>query len=301
MKYLLPTILLAGCVPATPPIHVHERPWLNPALSYSSVVDAQGNVYATVTIGGREWMAEDLRSTHYQNADSIPSLTDSSSWVMSRTGGAAVFSNDAGRRPPFGLLYNGYAVLDPRNVCPAGWHVPTDAEWRDLEQAAGMPAWATLQADIRGEDRDIGSALKARIGWDTLNGSSTNSLGFSGLPGGMHQWVGGYQARGQRGSWWTSTSHGVDSVWTRTLPTPLYAFLDPVVGDTQIVVSDKVGVFREPASRTDGRAVRCIKDLPAQGTPAWDLDTPTNDRTHIPNPLHHETAPPDPLAAAADR
>ena len=85
--------------------------------------------YPTVVLGnGQEWMAENLRTTTYANGDPIPNVTDPNQWGALTTGAWAHYNNDSQYENPYGKLYNWYAVDDSRNVCPTGWHVPSDAE-----------------------------------------------------------------------------------------------------------------------------------------------------------------------------
>jgi uncharacterized protein (TIGR02145 family) len=282
MRYLPPLLLLllVGCADATDPvINVSERPWLDTALTYNSVVDVEGNVYPTITIGGREWMVENLRTTKYQNGDRIPQL-DSSGLVGASAGGWSHYMNDTTTDLPYGLLYNGYTVRDPRNVCPAGWHVPTDSEWGELELAVGLKKWELDQFGIRGEHDDVGSLLKTVNYWDTaiVDVPGTNQFGFSGLPAGTFNRYSGYYGRGETGTWWTSNEQGADSVLTRTLTIPVYYWEDPVVGDMQMVVSDRVGIIREVISKNAGLSIRCVKDQPTNGPRAWDLN-PSDERS----------------------
>jgi len=94
--------------------------------------------YASIELGnGQEWMAENLRTNIYANGDPIPNVTDNAQWNVLNTGAWAHFNNDSQYENPFGKLYNWYAVADLRNICPTGWHVPTEAEWTVLTDYLG--------------------------------------------------------------------------------------------------------------------------------------------------------------------
>ncbi|MBI1193800.1 MAG: hypothetical protein GC205_11605 [Bacteroidetes bacterium] len=95
----------------------------------SVVVDVEGNVYSTVQIGSQCWMRENLKTGRYANGDSIPTGLTNSEWAMTLEGASCSYSDLIANENIYGRLYNWYAVDDPRSVCPAGWHVPTDAEW----------------------------------------------------------------------------------------------------------------------------------------------------------------------------
>jgi hypothetical protein len=104
----------------------------NPAKTYGSMTDQQGNVYKTIVIGSQEWMAENLKTSIYRNGEAIANVTDDSQWQVLTTGAWCYYNNDNQFNCPHGKLYNWYAVADPRNLCPTGWHVPTDGEWNVL-------------------------------------------------------------------------------------------------------------------------------------------------------------------------
>jgi uncharacterized protein (TIGR02145 family) len=97
---------------------------LNSLAFCQTVTDIDGNVYQTVTIGNQIWMAENLKVTHYRNGDEIPNVTVQEDWKNLTTGAYCNYNNVA----VYGRLYNWLAVNDNRNIAPAGWHVPSDAE-----------------------------------------------------------------------------------------------------------------------------------------------------------------------------
>lgn len=105
----------------------------NSNLTYGSMTDQDGNNYKTIVIGGREWMAENLKVSHYRNGDAIPVLSDSTAWVNTSSGATSWYNNDSvANTCPYGKLYNWYAVHDARGLCPSGWNVPSDSEWTKL-------------------------------------------------------------------------------------------------------------------------------------------------------------------------
>jgi uncharacterized protein (TIGR02145 family) len=171
-----------------------------------------GYTYEAVEIGGQCWFAENLQTTLYANGDVIPAGLTEGEWNDTSAGATAVYGegssscsylnfdidacDEVQSLEAYGRLYNWYAVDDARGLCPAGWHVPTDGEWTDLED------YITSQ----GFDGTEGTALKSTSGW-TLNGNGTDDFGFSALPGGYRYYNNGiFINAGANGSWWSSSS-----------------------------------------------------------------------------------------------
>ena len=96
------------------------------------VTDFDGNNYTTVIIGNQEWIGENLRASHYSNGEIISNITNINQWSNLTTGAWAHYNNDIQFENPYGKLYNWYAVVDTRNICPSGWHVPSDNDWNEL-------------------------------------------------------------------------------------------------------------------------------------------------------------------------
>jgi uncharacterized protein (TIGR02145 family) len=183
-----------------------------------SVTDIDGNTYQTVQIGTQTWMAENLKTTKYRNGDPIPTNLTDAAWNAATTGAYAIYNNDAFNNTTYGKLYNWYAVTDSRNLCPVGWHVPTDTEWKTLEIFLGM---STADADLtggRGNAENVGGKLKSTsILWTAPNTGATNESGFSGLPGGLRDGNGSYYYIGFYGYWWSSTESSTADAWSRYL------------------------------------------------------------------------------------
>ena len=109
-----------------------SRTALDSGFKTGTVTDIDSNTYQTVKIGNQWWMTENLKVTHYRNGNAIPNVTDDSAWSSLTTGAYCIYNHDESNATTYGRLYNCYAVTDSRNIAPAGWHVPTDAEWTTL-------------------------------------------------------------------------------------------------------------------------------------------------------------------------
>jgi uncharacterized protein (TIGR02145 family) len=197
------------------------------------VTDQNGNSYTTIILNnGQEWMAENLRTTTYANGDPIPNVTDNTAWTQLTTGAWAHYDNDSSYDSPYGKLYNWYAVADPRNVCPAGWHVPTDAEW-------------TVLTDDLGGTTVVGGKMKSTGTqyWNAPNTGATNEIGFSGLPGGFRNGnSGNFAFLGNNGCWWSASESGAESAWYRGL------------------FNNNADINRSTSIKRNGFSVRCLRD-----------------------------------------
>ena len=103
-----------------------------------NVKDIDGNSYKTVKIGEQIWMAENLKVNRYRNGDKIPTGYTRKDWYELKTGAYTFNDDNPANFGIYGNLYNWYAVDDHRGLSPEGWHIPTDDEWRKLEQYLGM-------------------------------------------------------------------------------------------------------------------------------------------------------------------
>ncbi len=158
------------------------------------VTDIDGNVYDTVTIGTQVWLKENLNTTHYCNGDDIPNVTDNKAWSNLTTGAFCDYNNTENDSTIYGRLYNWYTIDDPRNLCPTGWHVPSDAEWTTLTAYLGGKAIAG------GKLKEVGFTH-----WRRPNTAATNETGFTALPGGYRGCNGSWDNIRSIGHWWSST------------------------------------------------------------------------------------------------
>ncbi len=204
----------------------------------TKVADIEGNLYGVVYIGNQVWITENLKTTRLNDNSSIPEVADDSTWVHLSAPAFCWLRNDIQYKDVYGALYNWFTV-ETGKLCPAGWHVPSDDEYKTLEQTLGM---STAQLDLlewRGTDQ--GTKMKSTTGWaDGENG--TNTSGFTALPGG-YRWAknGAFNGIGMISYWWSSELNE-DYGWYRRLD------------------GSSAGVYRSGTSKTGGKYIRCIKD-----------------------------------------
>jgi uncharacterized protein (TIGR02145 family) len=199
-----------------------------------TVTDIDGNVYSTVQIGNQCWTQSNLKVSKYRNGDIISTGLSSTAWLNTASGAYAIYNNDPVNNGLYGKLYNHYAVMDARGLCPTGWYVPTDGEWTSLETTLGGSSVA-------------GGALKSTAtqptpgGWNSPNMGATNSSGFTAGPGGVRGNDGSFHNVGDGGVWWSSSLFS-NTAWTR--------HLDATYGTIRRLYNNK----------SNGFSVRCISD-----------------------------------------
>jgi uncharacterized protein (TIGR02145 family) len=211
----------------------------NTNLTYGSMTDQDGNVYKTIVIGTQEWMAENLKASHYRNGDVIPIVTNNATWAGLTTGAISWYITDSTTyNCPYGKLYNWYAVADSRHVCPSGWHEPIDIEWSTLINYLDPNANGGANVNTAGgKMKSFGTQY-----WASPNTAGDNSSGFSGLPGGQREYNGIFTDNANTGYWWSSNEFNNNSAKHSSLT----SFLDDAyMGD---------------AGKINGFSVRCIKD-----------------------------------------
>jgi uncharacterized protein (TIGR02145 family) len=199
-----------------------------------NITDAENNTYKTVTIGSQQWMAENLKVSKYSDGTKIPNITDNTQWKYLTTGAWAYYDNDVANNAKYGKLYNWYAVSKTtngnKNVCPTGWHVPTDAEW-------------TVLTDYLGGESVAGGKMKeVETSWNSPNTDATNTSLFSALPGGLRYDDGSSRVIRFYGGWWSSTENFTTNA--------IYRNLLNYVGYAN----------RNHFSKKGGFSVRCLRD-----------------------------------------
>jgi uncharacterized protein (TIGR02145 family) len=164
-----------------------------------------GTAYKFVTIGKQVWMAENLA-------------------FKPTTGNYWAYDNNGSNVDKYGYLYDWQTAC---NVCPTGWHLPSDAEWTQLTDFMGG---------------DTGTKLKTKSGWSN-NGNGTNDYGFSALPGGNRYDQGLFKFIGHLGLFWSSTESSTNNAWNRG------------------IVYDYSNVRRFGYNKQNGFSIRCLRDL----------------------------------------
>ena len=211
--------------------------------SIAEAVSSNSDSLGDVTIGNQVWMASNLHTFYFRNGDPIPIVKTDEAWeeaARNEQPACCYYENEAENGQKYGLLYNRYAVNDPRGLAPEGYHIPSDEEWTEL-------------SDFLGGEENAGYQMKANAGWhsydgDTictvcqnwspqkkagekcstcndsrkiekvLSGNGSNSSGFSGLPGGYRCFNdycgtnGNFESIGNSGCWWSATEDGTDDI-----------------------------------------------------------------------------------------
>ncbi|MGD0582981.1 MAG: fibrobacter succinogenes major paralogous domain-containing protein [Bacteroidales bacterium] len=199
------------------------------------LIDIDQNVYSTVIIGSQTWMGKNLQVAHFSNGDPIPTTTPETLDISSDENSPLYFwdaNGDPAATVIYGSLYTWYAVTDTRNVCPTGWHVPSDVEWSQLENAVGGYLYAA-------------SFLKESGNTDWLspyNTDANNLSCFTALPAGYRPATGGFALLQNEAHFWTSTESEATKGWERAMTATSFS-------DT-----------RQGAAKNSGQSVRCIKD-----------------------------------------
>lgn len=185
----------------------------------------------SVTIGTQVWMTKNLDVATFRNGDPIPQAKTNDEWQKAgdnKQPAWCYYDNSPANGAKYGKLYNWYAVADSRELCPTGWHVPSDEEWNKL-------------SGYLGGEKVAGAKMKSKAGW-LNNGNGTNSSGFSGLPSGSCGPEGDFYNIGVCGFWWSSSESIIDGAWDRYLE------------------YDYGNVFRDSGYKGDGLSVRCLRD-----------------------------------------
>jgi uncharacterized protein (TIGR02145 family) len=203
------------------------------------VADVDNNLYKTVVIGTQVWMAENLKTTQYNNSTPVAYVTGNAAWAALSTPAYCWYNDVTANKDIYGALYNWFAA-HAANLCPTGWHVPTDADFNTMELYLGIPS---AEIDVWGwRGTNEGAKLKSTTGWSS-NGNGTNTSGFTALPGGYRQYgSGGSYGVGDLTYFWTATESISTEGWFRHL------------------TSAESRVNKAATSKVAGKYIRCVKN-----------------------------------------
>lgn len=222
----------------------------NYAVDFELCQDSDGKNYAIVHIGDQTWMAENLAWLPRVSASETGSDSLRHYYVYGYEDTIVSAAKTTLNYNIYGVLYNWpAAILEPakegcgfgryRGVCPSGWHIPYDEEWKVLETNLGM-SWHDADSIYLRNSGWVGTQLKSSVGWSN-EGNGSNASGFTALPGGYRNTHGGFIRMGDYGLFWTGTQSDTIS-WFRSL------------------YGADEGVYRLKTMRSQGFSVRCLKD-----------------------------------------
>jgi len=182
--------------------------------------------FQSITIGNQVWMTTNLAIKNFRNGDKIPEIKSMQKWLKAfnnKQPAWCYYENTNENGSKYGILYNWYAVNDPRGLAPIGWHIPSHFEWQNLIEFADKNS----------------IELKSRYGWD---GNYANYSDFSALPGGWRDYNGDFFEEGLSGYWWCSDQYDIDNSRICRIS------LNIAIG---LIIDNPKG---------NGCAVRCVKD-----------------------------------------
>jgi uncharacterized protein (TIGR02145 family) len=195
---------------------------------FVTCTDGDGNNYPVVKIGTQTWMAQSLKTTKYRDGSEILLVSDNTTWLNLSDPAYCWYDNASANKDIYGALYNGYAV-SMVNLCPTGWHVPSNTEWTDFATALGSSAGGKL--------KETGITH-----WANPNFGATNESGFTALPAGYRDIGGGFMFITTDCYFWSTSELPPVELWSRSL------------------VNYDVSLFMTPMHINRGLSVRCLKD-----------------------------------------
>ena len=163
--------------------------------------------FIDLRFGGQTWMFKNLDMDTFRNGDPIPQAMTDEEWITASAEGRPAwcyYQNDPENGRLYGKLYNWFAVNDPRKLAPAGWHLPSDAEW-------------VVLSDWVGGDLLAGGAMKSVKGWSSPNQDATNFIGFTGLPGQYRNADGSFYDAQEVALFWSIDETGAQTAAARGL------------------------------------------------------------------------------------
>ena len=188
-----------GCVNLDDILNVLSEFGLCSSFACGDLLSHEGYEYSTVQIGDQCWFSENCRYLPEVSPSSQGSETDPYYYVYDYQGTDVEAAKGTLNYLTYGVLYNWPAVMT-EDICPSGWHIPSDEEFTEL-------------TDFLGGENVAGGKMKSHVAWDN-DGNGSNSSGWTGLPGGVRSSV--FSFDGSRGYWWSASESGSYS-WRRSL------------------------------------------------------------------------------------
>jgi uncharacterized protein (TIGR02145 family) len=195
-----------------------------------------GHIYNWIKIGNQIWMVENLAFLPAVSPSREGSQSKPFYYVSGYNGVNLDEAKATGNYKTYGALYNWSAAV---KACPAGWHLPTDEEWKQLEVALGMSQKKANTTGTRGAE--FGAKMKSSDGWYKL-GNGTNESRFSALPGGGRYDDGSFGNAGSNGYWWSASEFDRNFAWGRGLG------------------FESSEIYKGVNYKEGGFSIRCIKD-----------------------------------------
>lgn len=201
-----------------------------PEMDSNFVIDNDYNLYPVIRIGNQLWMGENLRVTSYKNGELLKQISDKEEWLNSRVPSYCWYNNDVtSNKTENGALYN-WITVTGENLCPTGWHVPSQNEWILLS--------ITLGEHSGGKLKQTGTVF-----WLKPNLGATDEFHFTAYPSGIRNIFGEFNFQKAGAYFWSNTKREDGFAWSVTLN---YAAAD---------------MYRVLSTDHEGFSIRCVKNL----------------------------------------
>lgn len=146
----------------------------------NTITDVDGNIYKVRDFGDQTWMVENLKTTHFNDGSSIPLVENQFIWDKLSTPAYCYYDNDNINKNLYGVLYNGYTIVTYANLCPYGWHVPTDNDWLTLiEYTGGLDLGGDELKDNEGFSATLGGMRGGEFLWKEEKGTYQSSMSIT--------------------------------------------------------------------------------------------------------------------------
>jgi uncharacterized protein (TIGR02145 family) len=217
-------VAFVQCDPPKPPPPPPDEPPID-----TLIRDGDGNVYTKIVVQGQTWLKENLKTTKYNDGSVIANIADNAAWASATSGGYCWYDNNVSNKNSYGALYN-FPVVSSGKICPKGWHVPFNTEWRTLVNNTGKAATAGMYLKEEGTEH-----------WSTSTGA-TNEYGFTALPNGQRTADRVKKKLRSLATFWTNSEY--------TQSEAEYVFMEDNANYAK----------QENAKKEHGFAIRCIKN-----------------------------------------